>query len=128
MLFGSGYILEAYMGGELVEKLGWLTKQELLDSIAMGQFTTVPVVSKATFIGYQVNGLDGAMVATLGIFLPSFLIVLLLNPIVTKLRKSILPAGFLDAVYIGVVGIIVVVNYRLGEDILMLEDLANNHF
>lgn len=119
VLFGSGYVLVAYLDGELVEKLGWLTKQELLDAIAMGQFTPGPVLSTATFIGYQVNGLYGAMAATLGIFLPSFLFVLLLNPIVPKLRKSALATGFLDAVNIGAVGIMVAVTYRLGEDILM---------
>ena len=119
VLFGSGYVLVAYLDGELVEKLGWLTKRELLDAIAMGQFTPGPVLSTATFIGYQVNGLGGALVATLGIFLPSFLFVLLLNPIVPKLRKSALAVGFLDAVNMGAVGIMVAVTYRLGEDILI---------
>ena len=119
VLFGSGYVLGAYLDGELVEKLGWLTKQELLEAIAMGQFTPGPVLSTATLIGYHVNGLGGAMLATLGFFLLSFLFVLLLNPVVPKLRKSVLAAGFLDAVNVGAVGIMVAVTYRLGADVLI---------
>lgn len=119
VLFGSGYVLVAYLDGELVEKLGWLTKQELLDAIAIGQFTPGPVLSTATFIGYQINGFWGALAATTGIFLPSFLFVLILNPIVPKLRKSSLTAGFLDAVNIGAVGIMIVVTYRLGTTVLI---------
>ncbi len=119
VLFGSGYVLVAYLDGELVEKLNWLTRQELLDAIAIGQFTPGPVLSTATFIGYQVNGIWGAVVATLGIFLPSFFFVWLLNPLVPKLRKSPLAAGFLDAVNIGAVGIMVAVTINLGRDVLI---------
>lgn len=119
VLFGSGYVLVAYLDGELVEQLGWLTKTQLLDAIAIGQFTPGPVLSTATFIGFQLNGIYGAMAATLGIFLPSFLFVLLLNPIVPKLRKSVLAAAFLDAVNIGAVAIMIAVTYRLGDEILL---------
>ncbi|UGU14848.1 chromate efflux transporter [Sinomicrobium kalidii] len=119
VLFGSGYVLVAYLDGELVEKLEWLTKQELLDAIAIGQFTPGPVLSTATFIGYQVNGFWGAIAATAGIFLPSFFFVLLLNPIIPKLRQSRLARGFLDAVNIGAVGIMMAVTFRLGQEILM---------
>lgn len=119
VLFGSGYVLVAYLDGELVEKLEWLTKQELLDAIAIGQFTPGPVLSTATFIGYQVNGFGGAIAATAGIFLPSFFFVLLLNPIIPKLRQSRLARGFLDAVNIGAVGIMMAVTFRLGQEILM---------
>lgn len=119
VLFGSGYVLVAYLDGELVQNLGWLTRQELLDAIAIGQFTPGPVLSTATFIGYQVNGIWGAVAATAGIFLPSFFFVLLLNPFVPKLRKSPLAAGFLDAVNIGAVGIMAAVTFRLGTDILV---------
>ncbi|MCP9199047.1 chromate efflux transporter [Gramella sp. GC03-9] len=118
VLFGSGYVLVAYLDGELVEKLGWLSKPELLDAIAIGQFTPGPVLSTATFIGYQINGITGAMAATAGIFLPSFLFVLILNPIVPKLRKSPLAKGFLDAVNIAAVGIMIAVTIRLGQNIL----------
>jgi len=119
VLFGSGYVLVAYIDGELVEKLGWLTKPELLDAIAIGQFTPGPVLSTSTFIGYQINGFWGAMVATAGIFLPSFFFVLILNPIVPKLRESPLAAGFLDAVNIGAVGIMIAVTFRLGAEVLV---------
>lgn len=119
VLFGSGYVLVAYLDGELVEKLEWLTKQELLDAIAIGQFTPGPVLSTATFIGYQVNCFWGAIAATAGIFLPSFFFVLLLNPIIPKLRQSRLARGFLDAVNIGAVGIMMAVTFRLGQEILM---------
>ena len=71
-LFGSGYVLVAYLDGELVQQLGWLTRAELLDAIAIGQFTPGPVLSTATFIGFQIDGWQGAIAATLGIFLPSF--------------------------------------------------------
>lgn len=118
VLFGSGYVLVAYLDAELVEKLGWLSRSQLLDAIAIGQFTPGPVLSTATFIGYQINGWEGALLATLGIFLPSFFFVLLLNPIVPRLRKSVWAAGFLDGVNIGAVGIMVAVTFRLGEAIL----------
>jgi chromate transporter len=118
VLFGSGYVLVAYLDAELVEKLGWLTRPQLLDAIAIGQFTPGPVLSTATFIGYQINGVYGALVATLGIFLPSFFFVLLLNPIVPRLRKSPWAATFLDAVNIGAVGVMIGVTYRLGEEVL----------
>lgn len=119
VLFGSGYVLVAYLDAELIEKLGWLTRAQLLEAIAIGQFTPGPVLSTSTFIGYQINGLWGAVAATAGIFLPSFFFVLLLNPVVPKLRKSPLAAGFLDAVNIGAVGIMVAVTYNLGTEILI---------
>lgn len=119
VLFGSGYVLIAYLDGELISKLGWLTKAQLLDAIAIGQFTPGPVLSTATFIGYQIQGIWGAVAATFGIFLPSFLFVLLLNPLVPKLRKSALAAGFLDSVNIGAVGIMIVVTIKLGNATLV---------
>ena len=72
VLFGSGYVLVAYLDGELVEQLGWLTRAELLDAIAIGQFTPGPVLSTATFIGYQIDGWQGAIAATVGIFYHHF--------------------------------------------------------
>ncbi len=119
VLFGSGYVLVAYLDAELINKLGWLTRAQLLEAIAIGQFTPGPVLSTSTFIGYQINGLWGAVAATAGIFLPSFFFVLLVNPVVPKLRKSPLAAGFLDAVNIGAVGIMVAVTYNLGTEILI---------
>jgi len=80
-LFGSGYVLVAYLDGEFVQGLQWITRQQLLDAIAIGQFTPGPVLSTATFIGYQMTGGQGALLATLGIFLPSFIFVLIINPL-----------------------------------------------
>jgi chromate transporter len=108
VLYGSGYVLFAYLDAELVEA-GWMTRQELLDAIAVGQFTPGPVLSTATFIGYQLTGFWGALAATAGIFLPSFLFVLLLNPLVPKMRKSIVLRGFLDAVNVAAVSVMAAV-------------------
>ncbi|MCB0568070.1 MAG: chromate efflux transporter [Phaeodactylibacter sp.] len=118
ILFGSGYVLVAYLDGELVQKLGWLTRPELLDAIAIGQFTPGPVLSTATFVGYQILGFWGAIVATLGIFLPSFLFVWLLNPLVPKIRESEAAGAFLDAVNIGAVGIMAAVVLQLGAEMM----------
>lgn len=126
VLFGSGYVLIAYLDGELVENLGWLTKPQLLDAIAIGQFTPGPVLSTATFVGYQIDGYWGAILATLGIFLPSFLFVLILNPIIPKLRKSKLTRGFLDAVNIASLGIMVAVTLQLGYDVFTLSDYVGD--
>ena len=114
VLFGSGYVLVAYLEGELVNRLGWLSQGVLLDGIAMGQFTPGPVLSTSTFIGYQIGGVGGAMAATLGIFLPSFIFVAILNPIVPKLRKSNLASAFLDAVNVSALGLMVAVVIKLG--------------
>jgi chromate transporter len=119
ILFGSGYVLVAYLDAELVNRLGWLTRPELLDAIAIGQFTPGPVLSTSTFIGYQIQGFSGALLATLGIFLPSFLFVLILNPIVPKLRNSKLTASFLDAVNISAVAIMIAVIIKMSGQILL---------
>ena len=109
ILFGSGYVLIAYLDAELVERLGWLTKPELLDAVAMGQFTPGPVLSTGSFIGYYLHGYKGALMATAGIFLPSFLFVWLLNPLIPKLRSSKMASAFLDAVNVGAVGVMIAV-------------------
>ena len=119
VLFGSGYVLVAYLDGELVQKLHWLTEQQLLDAIAIGQFTPGPVLSTATFVGYQLNGVAGALAATAGIFLPSFVFVMLLNPLVNRLRKSKATAYFLDGVNIGAVGIMLAVLLQMTESIVI---------
>lgn len=105
LLFGTGYVLVAYMDGELVEKLGWLTREQLLDAIAIGQFTPGPILSAATFVGYLLNGWSGAAIATLGIFLPSFVFILILYPIIPRLRKSPYTMAFLDSVNMAAVGV-----------------------
>lgn len=108
ILYGSGYVLFAFLDAELVAK-GLLTRQQLVDAIAVGQFTPGPVFSAATFIGWQMGGAGGAAAATAGIFLPSFVFVWLLNPIVKRLRTSKLMSAFLDFTNAASVAIIVAV-------------------
>ncbi|MDY8134965.1 chromate efflux transporter [Aquimarina sp. 2201CG5-10] len=117
ILYGSGYVLFAYLDAELVTK-GWLTRPELIDAIAVGQFTPGPVLSTATFIGYQLGGFWGALAATCGIFLPSFLFVLILNPLIPKMRKSKVLSYFLDSVNIAAVAIMLSVLYAMSVDTL----------
>jgi len=115
ILYGSGYVLFAYLDAELVET-GLLSRQELMDAIAVGQFTPGPVLSTATFIGYQLGGVWGALAATVGIFLPSFLFVLLLNPLIPRMRQSKFLSGFLDSVNIAAVGIMLAVLFNMGQE------------
>jgi chromate transporter len=108
ILYGSGYVLFAFLDGELVAK-GLLTRTQLIDAIAVGQFTPGPVFSSVTFIGWQMNGPLGAICATIAVFLPSFVFVALLNPLVPKMRKSRLFSAFLDGVNIASIAIILTV-------------------
>ncbi|MCB9747530.1 MAG: chromate transporter [Candidatus Omnitrophica bacterium] len=119
ILFGSGYVLIAYLQGGLVEQLQWITQQELLDAVAIGQFTPGPVLSTATFIGYQIAGVGGAIAATVGIFLPSFVFVALLNPLIPMMRKSTWSAAFLDAVNVSAVGVMAAVLIKLAVSVLV---------
>jgi chromate transporter len=114
ILYGSGYVLFAFLDAELVQT-GWLTRQVLIDAIAVGQITPGPVLSTATFIGWQLSGAYGAILATIGIFLPSFLFVLILNPLIPKLQKSKLFRAFIDAVNVAAVALIVVVCIEMGK-------------
>ncbi|MDD1413492.1 chromate efflux transporter [Dolichospermum sp. ST_con] len=120
VLFGGGYLLIAFLQGGLVEEYGWLTQQQLLDAIAIGQFTPGPVLSTATFIGYLIAGFPGAIVATLGIFLPSFLFVAALNPLMNRLRNSSWTRPFLDAVNVSAVALMVLTTVQLGIATLIL--------
>ncbi|MGK0365284.1 MAG: chromate transporter [Saprospiraceae bacterium] len=117
ILYGSGYVLFAFLDVELVAT-GLMTRQELIDAIAVGQFTPGPVLSTSTFIGWQLGGFWGAIAATIGIFLPSFIFVMLLNPIVPKLRKSKVISAFLDAINIAAVAVIVAVCFEMAKDTL----------
>lgn len=117
VLYGSGYVLFAFLDSELVTN-GLLTRQELIDAIAIGQFTPGPVLSTATFIGWQMNGVSGALAATLGIFLPSFLFVLLLNPLIPKMRRSKMISAFLNAVNVAAVALIITVCIQMSKDTL----------
>jgi chromate transporter len=118
ILYGSGYVLFAFLDAELVTK-GLLTKQVLIDAIAVGQFTPGPVFSSATFIGWQIGGFGGAVAATLGIFLPSFFFVALLNPLIPKLRKSSVMGAFLDTVNIASIAIILSVIIEMSRETLL---------
>lgn len=115
ILYGSGYVLFAFLDAELVAK-GLLSKQQLIDAIAVGQFTPGPVFSAATFIGWQLGGFGGAVAATVGIFLPSFLFVAFLNPLIPRLRKSKVMSAFLDTVNIASVAIIFAVAIEMGKE------------
>ncbi|OZC04579.1 chromate efflux transporter [Rubricoccus marinus] len=119
VLYGSGYVLVAFLEGGLVDDLGWLTQGQLLDAIAIGQFTPGPVLSTSTFIGYLVLGVGGAAVATLGIFLPSFVFVGILNPLIPRLRQSAWLSAFLDAVNAAAVALMLAVTLQLGRDVLV---------
>jgi chromate transporter len=116
--FGSGYVLVAYFDGEFVQGLNWLTRQELLDAIAVGQLTPGPFLSSATFIGYQIAGVSGALLATIGIMIPSFIFVLILNPLIPRLRKSKFMSKFLDAVNVSALAVMFVVAIKLSAEVL----------
>lgn len=118
VLYGSGYVLVAFLEGGLVQDRGWLTQTQLLDAIAVGQFTPGPVLTTATFIGFLLAGVPGALAATTGIFLPSFLLVLLLSRVIPRLRDHPLTAAFLDAVNAAAIGLMVAVLIQLGSEIL----------
>ncbi|MEI3789363.1 MULTISPECIES: chromate efflux transporter [unclassified Chryseobacterium] len=115
ILYGSGYVLFAFLDTELVAK-GLITRQQLMDAIAVGQFTPGPVFSSVTFIGYQINGLSGAILSTIAIFLPSFIFVALLNPLMKRIRRYNSLSAFLDAVNVASVAIIVAVCFTMGKE------------
>ncbi len=115
ILYGSGYVLFAFLDAELVET-GLLSKQALIDAIAVGQFTPGPVFSSATFIGWQLGGPGGAVAATIGIFLPSFVFVALLRPIIPILRRSLLMGAFLDTVNVVAIAVIGAVLFEMGSE------------
>ncbi|MEN8887003.1 MAG: chromate efflux transporter [Winogradskyella sp.] len=118
ILYGSGYVLFAYLDAELVTR-GLLTRAELIDAIAIGQFTPGPVLSTSTFIGYQLSGFSGALVATTGIFLPSFLFVLILNPFIVKMQQSKMLRYFLDAVNVAAVAVMLAVLFIMVKETLI---------
>lgn len=115
VLYGSGYVLFAFLYAEFVEKLGWLTQQQLIDAIAIGQVTPGPVFTSATFIGYILGGLSGAVIATVGIFLPSFIFVAMSNPLIPKIRNSSWAGSFLDGVNVASLGLMAGVTWLLGR-------------
>lgn len=114
VLFGSGYVLLAFLRGDLVERLGWLTEAQLIDAIAVGQITPGPVFTTATFIGWVLAGPSGAAIATAGIFLPAFVFVALSGPLVPRLRASKAAGAFLDGVNVASLALMAVVTAQLG--------------
>lgn len=115
LLYGSGYVLLAFLRNDLVLRLGWLTDQQLLDAVAIGQFTPGPVFTTATFVGYVLAGVPGAIVATVGIFLPAFCFVAVLNRIVPVMRKAQWTAALLDGVNVAALGLMAGVTWQLGR-------------
>lgn len=115
VLFGSGYVLLAFLRADLVDRWHWLTDQQLLDAIAIGQFTPGPVFTTATFIGYVIAGSPGAVLATLGMFLPSFVFVMASSPLIPRLRRSSWASGFLDGVNVASLGLMAAVTWQLGR-------------
>ncbi|HYP05402.1 MAG TPA: chromate transporter [Bryobacteraceae bacterium] len=115
VLFGSGYVLLAFLRADLVERWHWLTEAQLLDAIAVGQVTPGPVFTTATFIGYVLGGAPGALVATIGIFLPAFIFVALSGPLVPRIRKSRAAGAFLDGVNVASLALMAVVTSQLAR-------------
>jgi chromate transporter len=119
LLFGSGYVLLAFLRADLVERLGWLSEAELIDAIAVGQVTPGPVFTTATFIGYLLAGSSGALVATAGIFSPAFVFVALTAPWVSRLRRSRRASAFLDGVNAASCALILNVTWQLARAALV---------
>lgn len=119
VLYGSGYVLLAFLKTEFIDRFSVITTTELLDAVAIGQFTPGPVFTTATFIGYLTNGLLGAIIATLGIFLPSFLIVLLLTPLIDKIRSLKTVSFLLDGINAASIALMLSVTWKLGTATLI---------
>ena len=119
VVFGSGYVLLAFLRGDLVERLGWLTEAQLVDAVAVGQVTPGPVFTTATFIGYLLLGPAGAAAATAAIFLPSFLLVAVSGPLVPRLRRSPAASAFLDGVNAASLGLMAAAGLALGRGALV---------
>jgi len=119
VLFGSGYVLLAFLRADLVTRWGWLTEGQLIDAVAVGQVTPGPLFTTATFIGYILGGLPGGLVATLGIFLPAFVFVAASGPLVPRLRRSPVAGAFLDGVNVASLALMAVVTWQLGRAALV---------
>ncbi len=118
VLYGSGYVLLAFLRNDFVLRLGWLTDQQLIDAVAIGQITPGPLFTAATFIGYILGGTSGALLATLGIFLPSFVFVAISNPLIPKIRNSTWAASLLDGVNASSLGLMAAVTIQLASSSL----------
>jgi len=114
VLYGSGYVLLAFLRADFVVRLGWLTDQQLLDAIAIGQVTPGPVFTTAAFLGYLLGGTSGALIATLGIFLPSFIFAAISSPLIPRMRKSVWVGSLLDGINVASLGLMAAVSWQLG--------------
>lgn len=119
VLYGSGYVLLAFLRSDLVERFGWLTESQLLDAIAVGQMIPGPVFTTATFIGYVLGGLPAAALATLGIFLPAFFFVAISGPLIPRIRRSAIAGAVLDGVNVASLALMAVVTWHLGRAALV---------
>ena len=115
VVFGSGYVLLAFLRADLVAHRGWLTDAQLIDAVAVGQVTPGPVFTTATFIGYVLAGMKGATVATVGIFLPAFILVAVSGPLVFVIRRSKIAGAFLDGVNVASLALMAVVSWQLAR-------------
>jgi chromate transporter len=118
-VFGSGYVLLVYLRADLVDRLHWLTESQLLDAVAIGQVTPGPVFTTATFIGYVIAGGWGALLATVAIFLPGFLLVALTRPLLARVRRSPVAGAFLDGVNVGALALMAIVTVQLARSALV---------
>ncbi len=118
VLFGSGYVLIAFLRADVVERLGWINERQLLDAVAVGQVTPGPLFTTATFVGYVVAGVPGAVAATVGIFLPAFVFVAVSGPLVPRLRRSTVASRVLDAVNVASLAMMAAVTLQLGASTL----------
>jgi len=119
VLYGSGYVLLAFLQADLVDRLHWLTQSQLLDAIAVGQVTPGPVFTTATFIGYLLGGTTGSIVATVGIFVPSFIFVAASRPLIPRIRRSRIAGAFLDGVNVGALALMAAVTLQLSQAALV---------
>lgn len=119
ILFGSGYVLVAFLRADLTERWAWLTEQQLIDAVTVGQVTPGPVFTTATFIGYLLQGWPGAVLATIGIFAPGFVFVLATQPLIARLRASRVASGLLDGVVVASLGLMAAVTWQLGPSVVV---------
>jgi len=119
VLYGSGYVLLAFLEGDFIDRYGWLTREQLIDGVAIGQFTPGPVFTTATFVGYVTGGFSGAVLATLGIFIPSFIFVALMRPVLSRARGQAWTAALLDGVNAAALGLMAAVTVQLGRSALV---------
>ncbi len=115
VLYGGGYVLLAFLRSEFVTRLGWLTQQQLLDAVAIGQFTPGPLFTSATFVGYILQGVPGALLATIGIFLPAFVFVFVATPFIPRMRRSVGLGALLDGVNVAALGLMAAVAVQLAQ-------------